>query len=58
MALPTLKKDIPIEEILIQDIKNALKDKVSNVIVGVNLEEMDVEQRDKFVKMLQRARRK
>ena len=51
-------KDIPIEEILIQDIKNALNDKVSNISVDVNLEEMDMKQQNKFVKMLQRTRRK
>lgn len=48
-------REIPIKEFLIEDIKNTLKEKVSDIIVETNLKEMSQEEKAKFVKMAREA---
>ena len=40
---------------MIEDIKNTLKEKVSDITVEINLKEMSQEEKAKFVKMAQEA---
>jgi metal-sulfur cluster biosynthetic enzyme len=44
---------IPIKDYLINDIKSAVKKEDENVEVEINMEEMDVDERTKFMKIAQ-----
>ncbi|OPX30809.1 MAG: hypothetical protein B1H08_00685 [Candidatus Omnitrophica bacterium 4484_171] len=46
---------IPIKDMLIEDIKKALKDAVKDISVTVNVKEMDDDERERFMKMAQNA---
>ncbi|MCK4646206.1 MAG: DUF59 domain-containing protein [Candidatus Aminicenantes bacterium] len=48
-------KEISIKELLIEDIKRTLKEKIPDITVEINLKKMDQEERLKFIKMAQEA---
>jgi metal-sulfur cluster biosynthetic enzyme len=47
--------DIPIKDYLINDIKSALKKENEDVEVDINIEEMNEDERAKFMRIAQRA---
>ena len=48
-------RGIPIKDMLINDIESSLKSAIKNISVKVNIEEMNGDERQKFMSMAQKA---